>query len=103
MLNFTQYVSTAEDNPADIPSAEEMQADGFSLSATDTGAPAFGGSCIASSPSAPSPCTGDECKVYIEDWGMQWMEFAILVCMGSYVIVNLKTHCCTDPYSDRAI
>lgn len=37
----------------------------------------------ARSPSAPANCTGDACNVYIEEWGVEWIEFAILNCAGS--------------------
>jgi hypothetical protein len=50
----------------------------------------FGGACTASSPSAPPGCTED-CNVYIEEWGVSWLEFAELECQGSYPVANLTS------------
>ncbi|EFN52512.1 expressed protein [Chlorella variabilis] len=79
LLNFTQYEADALSS--DVPDPLPFP---YSLTAADTRAPGWLQTCIARSPTAPEDCQGEECNVYIEEWDIEWLEFALLNCFGSY-------------------
>lgn len=51
LLNFSQYITTPDSNIANVPSPLPPP---YMLTAEDTKAPGFAGSCIARSTSAPA-------------------------------------------------
>lgn len=62
-MNYTQYKSTADTDLSAVTAIEPP----FMLSASDTRAPGFSGSCISRSTTAPADCTGDDCFVYVDE------------------------------------
>lgn len=87
ILNYTQYTSLPNQDLSGVPNPLPPP---FQLTAQDAKAPGFAGTCFAKSTSAPSGCT-DNCFQYYTNWGVEWFEFATLICMGSFPTPNVTS------------
>jgi len=80
LIDYYQYSTTPDSNNTGVPNPLPAP---WSLSASDAKAPSWAGTCFAASPNAPSNCT-DNCLVYLDLWGANWIEFGELNCAASY-------------------